>query len=289
MGGYWRTVCAFITRPTSSRALPTAWSPKGTEGGPGSETEAICDDPWVSTTHIGLFVDQIPNDAEFSIITPWYRSSPVYTIHCILQKVNSPFIRHPNERAQYRSAPVVVPQPCRGKLLPISTSDLFRRLTLGVYVIGIAQGDRRDAFTAASVMQISYSPLLMLVGVNPDHRPYALLSEGGTFAVSVLKQGQLDVAKHFGPHVTGPVDKLAQHAWHEGGAGAPILDDALAFFECATVGNLPAGDHRIILGRVLDGGFVDVNAAPLLYSETGDMDGSSALYPHEFAKKISCQ
>ncbi len=33
--------------------------------------------------------------------------------------------------------------------------------------------------------------------------------------------------------------------------GAPLLDDALARFECATVDRFEAGDHLMLLGRVL--------------------------------------
>ncbi len=34
--------------------------------------------------------------------------------------------------------------------------DLFRRLTEGVYVIGVAHDDRRNAFTASSVVHVSF-------------------------------------------------------------------------------------------------------------------------------------
>lgn len=162
-------------------------------------------------------------------------------------------------------------------------ASLFRQLTVGVYVVGVARGNRRDAFTAASVMQISYSPLLILVGVNPAHAAYRLLRGGSTFSVSVLKRDQLDVARHFGTFHRAPADKLASLAWHRGRGGAPILDDALAFFECAMVGDWPAGDHRIVLGEATDGGFIDASAAPLLYAETGNLDGSRALYPAAFS------
>ena len=161
-------------------------------------------------------------------------------------------------------------------------AHLFRQLTVGVYVIGVAHGNRRDAFTAASVLQVSYSPLLILVGVNPDHAAYRLLRGGSAFAVSVLKADQLAVAQHFGRPADTRADKLAGQAWHPGRDGAPILDHALAYFECETVGDWPAGDHRIVLGEAYDGGFIDPAASPLLYAATGDMDGSGALYPVEF-------
>jgi flavin reductase (DIM6/NTAB) family NADH-FMN oxidoreductase RutF len=163
--------------------------------------------------------------------------------------------------------------------------QLFRQLSVGVYVIGVAHGRRRSAFTAASVMQISYSPLLVLVGVHPEHASYRLMRGGSSFSVSVLKHNQLDLARHFGPQSASLEDRLAGHAWHPGRRGAPILNDALAFFDCETAGEWPAGDHRIILGEVVAGGVFDAAASPLLYSETGDMDGSSTLYPLTFRSR----
>jgi flavin reductase (DIM6/NTAB) family NADH-FMN oxidoreductase RutF len=161
-------------------------------------------------------------------------------------------------------------------------ASLFRQLTVGVYVIGVAHGGRADAFTASSVMQVSYSPLLVLVGVNPAHAAYRLLRGGSSFCVSVLRDDQLDVAQRFGTQSTAGVDKLSGSGWHAGRGGAPILDDALAYFECEVAGEWPAGDHRLVLGQVVNGSFLDYGATPLLYSQTGNMDGSSELYPITF-------
>jgi hypothetical protein len=45
---------------------------------------------------------------------------------------------------------------------------------------------------------------------------------------------------------------------------------------------MQAGDHELVLGRVVDGKLLDRSAAPLTYAETGEMDGSSTLYPKHF-------
>ena len=50
-----------------------------------------------------------------------------------------------------------------------SIAALFRRLTQGVYVVGVASGETRDAFTAAWVMQVSYDPLLLALSINANH------------------------------------------------------------------------------------------------------------------------
>jgi len=159
---------------------------------------------------------------------------------------------------------------------------LFRRLSLGVYVVGAAHNERRDAFTAAWVMQVSYTPLLLVVSIHPEHASYPLVKEAQAFTVNVLKRGQLEVARRFGTRSGREYDKLAGVRWHPGRSGAPVLDDALAYFDCQLTDHLPAGDHELMVGRVVDGRIIDPNAVPLTYAETSDMDGSGALYPAQF-------
>jgi flavin reductase (DIM6/NTAB) family NADH-FMN oxidoreductase RutF len=59
----------------------------------------------------------------------------------------------------------------------------------------------------------------------------------------------------------------------------PLLRDALAWFECQVVSEHPAGDHLLVLGKVIDGKLLDAEAEPMCYRETGAMDGASTLYP----------
>ena len=157
----------------------------------------------------------------------------------------------------------------------------FRRLTLGVYVVGVAGDGRADAFTAAWVMQASFDPLLLALSINREHASYPLLHAGGGFVVNVLKQEQLDLARAFGTLSGRDRDKLAPVRWRPGRGGAPILEGALGYFDCRLEGAMPAGDHDLVLGRVLEARLLDPEAVPLTYAETDDMDGSSALYPAE--------
>jgi flavin reductase (DIM6/NTAB) family NADH-FMN oxidoreductase RutF len=60
-----------------------------------------------------------------------------------------------------------------------SIAPLFQRLTQGVYVIGVAHGEKRNAFTAAWVMQVSYDPLLLALSINPNHSSYLCYRETG--------------------------------------------------------------------------------------------------------------
>ena len=161
-----------------------------------------------------------------------------------------------------------------------SVAALFQRLTQGVYVVGVAHGEARNAFTATWVMQVSFDPLLLALSINPQHTSYALLKQGGAFSVNVLKKGQLELAAHYGQ--SARADKMAATTWTVGRTGAPLLRECLAWFECQLVSEHPAGDHILTLGKVIDGKLLDSGAEPMTYRETGAMDGASALFPDIF-------
>ncbi|WP_244158596.1 flavin reductase family protein [Caballeronia fortuita] len=163
-------------------------------------------------------------------------------------------------------------------------ADLFRGLTAGVYVIGVAQGEFRNAFTASSVMLVSFRPLLVAISVNPTHASYPILDGGGVFTINVLKAEQLNAAEHFGTQSGRTVDKLSATPWRAGRTGAPLLIDALAHIECQVVMDIEAGDHRLVVGRVVDGAVLAADASPLLYASTGDLDQSAELYAKEFCQ-----
>ncbi len=160
--------------------------------------------------------------------------------------------------------------------------EVFRRLTNGVYVVGVAHGDQRDAFTAAWVTQVSFDPLLLALSINPSHASFPILVAAGAFVVSVLGQGQLELARHFGTQSGWVVDKLAGQRWQASSSGAPVLSDGLAYLECRVAGRYPAGDHELVLGQVTGGRVLAPDGSPMRYAETGNLDGSAALYPSTF-------
>ena len=104
-----------------------------------------------------------------------------------------------------------------------SVAALFQRLTQGVYVVGVAHGEVRNAFTAAWVMQVSFDPLLLALSINPHHSSYGLLRGGRAFSVNVLKKGQF----HYGGRA-GPDNKMALMKWTAGRIGVPLLLECLA-------------------------------------------------------------
>jgi flavin reductase (DIM6/NTAB) family NADH-FMN oxidoreductase RutF len=163
-----------------------------------------------------------------------------------------------------------------------SPAEVFSRLSNGVYVIGVAHGSQANAFTAAWLTQVSFAPLLVALSVHPDHASYPLLTASGLFGVSVLGRGQLELARRFGTRSGRELDKLAGVAWRRGSLGAPLLLEAAAWLECRVVETMPSGDHELVVARAVGGAVREASLAPMAYADTGNLDGSDALYPPAF-------
>jgi flavin reductase (DIM6/NTAB) family NADH-FMN oxidoreductase RutF len=161
--------------------------------------------------------------------------------------------------------------------------DLFRALTMGVYIVGVTDGSERDAFTAASIAHISYQPLLLSMAVNPQHASYRLLLAGKGWTVSVLGSDQIELARRFGTGGQG-WDKMTGVKWASASSGAPYLEHGIAYFDCRLTADYPAGDHRLVVGHVIGGAILshETSTKPLIYADTGNLDKSAALYPHHF-------
>ena len=123
--------------------------------------------------------------------------------------------------------------------------ELFRCLTNGLYVVGVAHDNRRNAFTAAWITQVSFDPLLLALSIHPAHASYPILMAAGLFTVSVLRQDQLELARHFGTQSGRVIDKLVGQRWQAALEGAPVLLDAAAYLECRLIGRYAAGDHEL--------------------------------------------
>ena len=151
---------------------------------------------------------------------------------------------------------------------------LSKQISHGVYVIAVTDGTYKNAFTAAWVMQVSFKPFLLAISINPAHYSYQLLQVGRVCSVNVLGQDQYAIAEHFG---RSGKDKMDGFQWHSDKTGAPILSESLACFDCEVSHYSDAGDHKVAICKVVSAARLN-QGRPLLYNQTGDMDGSSDLY-----------
>jgi flavin reductase (DIM6/NTAB) family NADH-FMN oxidoreductase RutF len=150
-------------------------------------------------------------------------------------------------------------------------SQACQYLTHGVYVIAVKDQQQEHAFTAAWVMQVSFDPPLLAFSINPQHHSYQILKAGGQCSVNVLAKTQLPIAAHFGD--SNIHDKMTGYSWQLAKSGVPVLQEALAYFDCVVSHSTSAGDHEIVICQVLDAEVLHVGV-PMLYADTGNMDGT---------------
>ena len=145
---------------------------------------------------------------------------------------------------------------------------VLRLFTYGLYAISVRDGDQVNAFTANWIAQASFEPPMVMVAVESDGRSIGMMRSSGYFAVNVYETGQRELAGHFGRRSRTHPDKMVGMAYEDGVTGAPLLTAALGHLECAVRGELPAGDHTVFIGQVVEARLRRAGE-PLLQKETG--------------------
>jgi flavin reductase (DIM6/NTAB) family NADH-FMN oxidoreductase RutF len=178
----------------------------------------------------------------------------------------------------------------QGRAMTDEVADFMQTITTGIYVIGVTDGERTNAFAVSAVMPVSFKPVMVAITVGLNHTSLPLLRAGKAFTINVLKRDQLELASHFGWPIglegTTPgrqTNKLATIHWRPGLSGAPILMDSLAYIECELASVVPAGDHELVLGKVVDGAVLASGEPPLLCWDIHNSEGARDLDPTQRA------
>lgn len=121
--------------------------------------------------------------------------------------------------------------------------------------------------TATAFMSVSLDPPLVLVSVRTGSRIDELLERQPLWAASLLAEGERAIAGRFAMKGRLSDKLLFQEVPHALGeiTGAPLLTGALATVECRTDQRVAAGDHTLVVARVLSVGLPAVEGGPLAY------------------------
>jgi flavin reductase (DIM6/NTAB) family NADH-FMN oxidoreductase RutF len=83
-----------------------------------------------------------------------------------------------------------------------------------------------------------------------------------------METGQVGIASAFFKHVEPEGGKLGGVEFSLSPNGLPVLQPALAYFECRLRDKVAIGDHTIFVGEVVEAG-VQREGEPLTLAETG--------------------
>jgi 3-hydroxy-9,10-secoandrosta-1,3,5(10)-triene-9,17-dione monooxygenase reductase component len=144
-------------------------------------------------------------------------------------------------------------------------SQRFRQVlghfATGVTVLAGVDAGEPVGFACQAFAALSLEPPLVLCCPATTSSTWPRLARTGRFCVNVLAAEQRDLARRFG--VSGP-DKFADVTWSPDPFGLPILAGVLTWASCTVETVHEAGDHYIVIARVVSLG--DSTAGdPLLF------------------------
>jgi flavin reductase (DIM6/NTAB) family NADH-FMN oxidoreductase RutF len=145
----------------------------------------------------------------------------------------------------------------------------LRKIPHGVYIVGVKQGTQLNAFTATWLTQVSFTPPLVALGIKKDSHSLEMIRSDRVFSVNLLGKAQKPLAEHFVKPASVVGEKLKDVPHRPGKTGAPVLEEAIAYFECEVreIAN-ERGDHAVVIGEVVEAG-VPKDEPALTLMDTG--------------------
>ena len=142
---------------------------------------------------------------------------------------------------------------------------VMRQVVSSVAIVTARAGKVRNGLTATAVCSVSAEPPTMLICVNRRATAEGLIAESGAFAINVLTEDQHQIARLFSTSKLGADERFAEGKWMSMVTGAPVLDGAVAAFDCRVEECHLSGTHHIYIGRVVAATSLDQHA--LLYRD----------------------
>jgi len=148
---------------------------------------------------------------------------------------------------------------------PSEFRQLLGHFATGVTILTTATPEGQPlGMTANSLSAVSLCPPLISVCVDREAEMHDVILKAPEFVVNVLASPQEALARRFSDKHEDRFDGVGYHLSPE---GLILLEGVLAHIICQRQETYPAGDHTIVLGRVIGGGTND--GRPLLFYRGG--------------------
>ena len=149
----------------------------------------------------------------------------------------------------------------------------FRRVLghypTGVTVVTAACPDGPEGMTIGSFTSVSLDPPLVSFCPGHDSDSWIRMRHVGSFCVNVLGDHQADVSTTFASKTDERFGRLSTRVE---ATGAPVIEGCLAWIDCRVEVVHTAGDHEIVVGRVValgTAGDVAEAGGPLVFLKGG--------------------
>ncbi|NUP40893.1 MAG: flavin reductase [Streptomyces sp.] len=159
---------------------------------------------------------------------------------------------------------VTVPSLPASGIAPERFKQIFRNHPAGVVVVTVDAGRGPAGFTATSLTSLSLDPPLVSFGVGVTASSWPHVERARSAVVNFLGADQEHVARNF---ATSGIDRFAAPtSWRRLPQGEPVLDGVTGWLRIDLEQIVPAGDHRVVIGRVQEA-WADDGRDPLVFHD----------------------
>lgn len=167
----------------------------------------------------------------------------------------------------------------------LQVEELDFRRALGRFVSGITVvttvcEDKVHGMTVNGFVSVSLDPPQVLIALGNKSKLRRALESSGRYGVSVLREGQETLSRHFANQLPPGSDRKIAFEWKD---AIPLIPDTLARLVCAVVDVHRAGDHTLFIGRVEHLDYSSGSPLVFFTGEYGRMDVQ--LWDHSYIWK----
>lgn len=128
--------------------------------------------------------------------------------------------------------------------------DVLGAFASGVTVVAAMGDDGPAGLTVQSFASVSLDPPLVMFSVAKSARSWPTIERAGAFCATILAADQAPLAVRM---ATRGIDKFSGVEWTPSTVtGSPVIEGGLGHVDCRIEAVYEAGDHLIVLGRVVD-------------------------------------
>lgn len=132
-------------------------------------------------------------------------------------------------------------------------SPALGRIPSGLFILTVGRESQATGMLASWVQQCSFDPPQISVAVQRGRPVNELLRDAAPFVINILGEGQHDLMKHFSKGFEPGSAAFEGLEVQRTPAGVPILSAALSHLACEVASRHAAGDHDLVVGRVVGG------------------------------------
>jgi flavin reductase len=145
--------------------------------------------------------------------------------------------------------------------------DAMARLGAAVHIVTTDGPGGRAGFTASAVCSVTDDPPTLLVCMNRGSSVHAAFRANGVLCVNTLSHAQQGLSVLFGGK-TPVAQRFEAAGWIVMASGAPVLQNAVASFDCRVQRMVDGGTHDVLFCEVMSAA-IGQDQEALIYFDRG--------------------